>query len=294
MLKGIDTSHFSSFNQPQLNDMVKANQLYFNFIKVSEGMTVKDPRFTDIWQMSRKAGLICGAYHFFRPLADAAAQASNFIAQYKQVTRAGVLPPVIDMEWSSVKINGAPVEQWKQLLPRERIPKIKIFLSALEMELKVKPIIYTATGFWKEFIEAQSTDADNEFFGEYGLWIVDLNRNGKVPKPWFGKTASFIQTHFGEKATTQELFDKSDQDEFSGDIKSLLNITVPGFTIMNGFPFSNVVISIQQKLIQLQLLTGDADGLFGNSTETAIKQFQQNNGLFNNGIVDAQTWNKLL
>lgn len=294
MLKGIDTSHFSSFTQLQLNDMVKTNQLYFNFIKASEGATGKDAKFIDIWQMSRKAGLICGAYHFFRPLTDAAAQATNFITQYKQVSRAGVLPPVIDIEWSTVKINNTKVEQWKQVLPGERIPRIKTFLSALEAELKVKPIIYTATGFWKEFIEAQSTEVDSQFFGECGLWIVDLKRTGKVPKPWANKTAAFIQTHFGEKATTPDVFDKSDQDEFPGDIKGLLNITVPGFTVMKGFPFSNVVISIQQKLIGLQLLTGNADGLFGSDTEKAVKQFQQTNGLFSNGIVDAQTWNKLL
>lgn len=294
MLKGIDTSHFSSFNQPQLIEMVKKDKLYFNFIKASEGANVKDVKFIDIWQMSRSAGLICGAYHFFRPLADAGLQATNFITQYKKVSRAGVLPPVVDIEWATVKVNGNPVEQWKQLLPNQRIPKIKAFLSELEAAVNVKPIIYTAPAFWKEFIEAQSTDADNAFFREFPLWVVDLKSNGKVPKPWTGSRAPFIQTHFGEKATTNDLFDKSDQDDFTGDIKGLLNITVPGFTIMKGFPFSNIVTDLQTKLIERQFLSDTADGLFGSNTDKAVRAFQNANSLFENGIVDAQTWNKLL
>jgi peptidoglycan hydrolase-like protein with peptidoglycan-binding domain len=73
-----------------------------------------------------------------------------------------------------------------------------------------------------------------------------------------------------------------------------LNITVPGFTIMKGFPFSNIVVDLQAKLIEGKFLNESADGLFGNNTETAVKDFQRVNGFFENGIVDAQIWNKLL
>ena len=294
MLKGIDTSHFSDFNLEQLTNIVRSNKLYFNFIKASEGATIQDAKFIDIWQMSRSAGLICGAYHFFRPLSDASAQATNFITQYKKVSRAGVLPPVIDIEWAPVKVNGSVQEQWKQILPGERIPKIKMFLSALETEFKIKPIIYTATGFWKEFITDQSSATDNAFFAEYSLWIVDLKSTGKVPTPWQGNVAPFTQTHFGENATTEDLFDKSDQNGYNLELKSFLNATVPGLTIMKGFPFSNVVIDLQTKLIEGGFLNDSADGLFGNNTEMGVKAFQKANGFFENGIVDAQTWNKLL
>jgi lysozyme len=294
MLKGIDTSHFSNFNLQELININKTNRLYFNFIKASEGATIQDEKFIQIWQMSRNAGLICGAYHFFRPLADTTAQATNFITQYKKVSRAGVLPPVVDIEWATVTINGNPSEQWKQLLPNQRIPKLKSFLSALETELNVKPIIYTATSFWNEFLKDQSLPADNTFFADFPLWVVDLKRSGIVPAPWSGNVTPFTQTHFGEKATTEDLFDKSDQNEFNGDLKSILNITVPGFTIMKGFPFSNIVVDLQAKLIEGKFLNESADGLFGNNTETAVKDFQRVNGFFENGIVDAQIWNKLL
>lgn len=294
MLKGIDTSHFSNFNLQQLVEMVRTNKLYFNFIKATEGGTIQDTKFIQIWQMSRSAGLVCSAYHFFRPLADAAAQASNFITQYKKVSRAGVLPPVVDLEWAITKINGKPVDQWTQLLPNERIPKIKAFLSALETEFKMKPIIYTAPSFWKELINDQSSTTDNAYFADFPLWLVDLKQLGRVPIPWQGKVAPFTQTHFGENATTQDLFDLSDQNEFNGDLKGILNRTLPGFTIMKGFPFSNIVVDLQAKLIEGNFLNGNADGLFGNNTETAVNAFQKANDFFENGIIDAQTWNKLL
>ncbi|MGB8195135.1 MAG: GH25 family lysozyme [Chitinophagaceae bacterium] len=290
MLKGIDTSHFTSINLPQLTNIVKNKQLYFNFIKASEGVTIKDAKFVDLWNMSRKAGLICGAYHFFRPLSDASAQANNFITQYKKVTRAGVLPPVIDIEWAKVR----DVEQWTQLPAAQRIPKIKIYLAAIEAEFNTRPIIYTAPSFWREFIQPQSTPADDQFFATFPLWVVDLRATGKVPGPWTGSKPPFIQNHFGELATTNDPFDKMDQNDFTGEVKDFLNAMVPGFSIARGFPFSNVVIALQKKLVQLNFLTDAADGLFGSNTEKAVKDFQSANGLFANGFVDAQTWNKLL
>jgi peptidoglycan hydrolase-like protein with peptidoglycan-binding domain len=62
---------------------------------------------------------------------------------------------------------------------------------------------------------------------------------------------------------------------------------------MKGFPFSNIVLTLQEKLKGKSLLSDSPDGLFGNNTEKAVKDFQEANQLFANGIVDAQTWNKL-
>ncbi|HWJ25320.1 MAG TPA: GH25 family lysozyme, partial [Flavisolibacter sp.] len=195
MLNGIDVSHFSELTLPELKDIVSTKKLYFNFIKASEGATLQDSKFVNYWQMSRMAGLVCGAYHFFRPLVDPAVQAANFVTLYKDVSRIGVLPPVVDLEWSPV--GKPPSEQWLELLPNRRVPALRTYLSAIETALNVRPIIYTAIGFWKEFIEAQSSTADNTFFSHYTLWVVDLKKNGKVPTPWTGITAPFVQYHFG-------------------------------------------------------------------------------------------------
>lgn len=292
MLLGIDTSHFSSFTPTQMKAIVKANRLYFNFLKATEGVTIQDEKFIAQWAICRDAGLACGAYHFLRPLSDATAQANNFLTQYKKVSRAGVLPPVVDVEWAKSS-NGS--EQWGQLTAADRVLKVKTFLSVVEAGLTVKPIIYTAPAFWRDFIDPGCSDADTQLFSTYKLWVVDLRNTGSLPKPWLTAGASFVQYHFGEQATTPELYDRMDQNKFPGTLKAFFNIMAPNFTIMRGFPFSFMVKDIQDKLVALGKLAADgADGLFGANTETAIKAFQGENGLFVNGVIDAQTWNKLL
>lgn len=50
---------------------------------------------------------------------------------------------------------------------------------------------------------------------------------------------------------------------------------------------------LQQKLVAKLYPAGAADGIFGANTETAVKQFQQENGLAVDGIVGPLTWAKL-
>ena len=50
---------------------------------------------------------------------------------------------------------------------------------------------------------------------------------------------------------------------------------------------------LQQALIALGYLEGDADGIFGKNTETAVKAFQKENGLTDDGIAGAQTQSAL-
>ena len=291
MLKGIDTSHFSVFTLTQLKAMVKKNKLYFNYIKASEGGAVQDQKFVDYWQLSKQAGLLCGAYHFFRPLTNVDTQANNFIKQYNKVNHNGALAPVVDIEWAK---SGNGKEQWDQLAVNDRVPAIMKFLDTIETTFHVKPMIYTAPAFWKQFIDPGASAHINTKFAEYPLWVVDLKGTGALPAPWKTIGPVFIQTHFGEQATTPDLFDRTDQDNFPRSTKDLLNGASPGLTFMKGVPASFMVMDMQTKLKALGMLNDNADGVFGNNTDAAVKTFQQANNLFVNGIVDSQTWNKLL
>ena len=62
----------------------------------------------------------------------------------------------------------------------------------------------------------------------------------------------------------------------------------------------NDVITLQCKLQMINkpntsspYYSGSVDGIFGSMTETAVKQFQQDNNLYVDGIVGNATWNKL-
>lgn len=50
---------------------------------------------------------------------------------------------------------------------------------------------------------------------------------------------------------------------------------------------------LQQKLLSKLYLADVVDGVFGNNTLNAVKQFQQDNGLVADGIVGQLTWNKI-
>lgn len=294
MLKGIDIYHGNALSPQDIITITKENELCFAFIKSSTGGNGKDSKFAVNWQQCRDAGLICSAYHWYWPLTDPTVQALNFVNQLKSVSRSGVMPSVVDIEWTynSGDAQVPANELWRKIPPAQRIPKIKEFLLKVELELHFKPVIYTANSFWMDLIQPNASADDILFFSQYPLWIADPNNNGKLPKPW--QKARFIQTHFGENAQNNTLYEHLDHDSFTGNLKDLLNSTLPGFTMMKGFPFSNIVKQLQQALKTAGHLTDTPDGFFGNHTRDAVVAFQQSAGLTGNGIVDAQTWNKLL
>jgi hypothetical protein len=53
------------------------------------------------------------------------------------------------------------------------------------------------------------------------------------------------------------------------------------------------VRAVQERLALLGYWPGDADGIYGPTTEDAVKRFQSNNGLEVDGIVGPQTWERL-
>ena len=64
-------------------------------------------------------------------------------------------------------------------------------------------------------------------------------------------------------------------------------------TLCNGMS-GEAVKEIQQALIDLGYLKGEADGVFGNKTENAVRKFQKANGLTADGLVGEQTRTLLL
>lgn len=53
------------------------------------------------------------------------------------------------------------------------------------------------------------------------------------------------------------------------------------------------VTLLQTSLTELLYFTGSIDGVFGSSTENAVKQFQANNNLTTDGVVGVDTWSAL-
>ena len=82
-------------------------------------------------------------------------QAYNFIRCVK--LNSGDLPPVLDVE----EMDGVTPQQFKN--------QIREWLEIVENFYKVKPIIYTYTNFYEDYL---SND-----FDKYPFWIAHYNRN---------------------------------------------------------------------------------------------------------------------
>lgn len=134
----------------------------FTFIKATDGMTYVDPMFAQNWQEAGAAGLLRGAYHFFRAEDDPQVQATWF---WQTVGGPGELPLVVDVE----ETMGQPASVV--------IANLTAFLASLEQLTGKQPMIYTDPGFWSSL----GTSA----FGAYPLWVANYGvAQPTLPAGW--------------------------------------------------------------------------------------------------------------
>lgn len=170
MISGIDVSHHNG----QI-DWAKrrTNGLGFAFLKATEGSGYVDSMFARNLQSCRSLSIPVGAYHFFRPEADPAAQADIFIRTLG-AAKSGDLPPVLDWEVSDNIRSGVQIARARALLDR------------IESVYKRIPIIYGSPSFLRDL-------GIPDWFVRYPLWIANYGvKSPHVPGPW--KSYTFWQT----------------------------------------------------------------------------------------------------
>ncbi|HEX8950379.1 MAG TPA: GH25 family lysozyme, partial [Polyangia bacterium] len=147
-VQGIDVSEFQgAINWPA----VKAAGKDFAFIRVSDG-TYQDPKFDTNWAGAKAAGIIRGAYQFFRASDDPIAIADQFLARMGTLGQ-GDLPPTLDVEVTdgqSATTIRTRMEAW---------------LAHVEQKTGRIPFIYVSPGFWP------SLGSPNE--SHYRLWVAN-------------------------------------------------------------------------------------------------------------------------
>ncbi|QSJ15642.1 hypothetical protein JYQ62_28065 [Nostoc sp. UHCC 0702] len=212
---GIDVSnHDQLVNWPQ----VRSAGFSFAFAKATEGKTWRDDTFPRNWRQMEEAGVIRGAYHFFRPTTDPKDQARNFLDYVASVEpiQPGDLPPALDLEHfpDSVKL------QWESVSKSERVKRVRTWIDIVETEIKRKPIIYTSFGFWTEFMSGVTE------FSNYPLWVAHYPANPKlnnpkplIPREW--KTWAFWQ--YSDKTEVPGIVaEDEDSNLFNGSLADLL------------------------------------------------------------------------
>ena len=189
---GIDVSKYQSVIAwdavKQMN--VQGIHMQFAFIKATQGTDGTDPQFRRNWKKSKEAGLRRGAYHFFVPYADGAAQARHF---FDQVTlEDGDLPPVLDVE----HIRGVPPERLRT--------EVKKWLEMAEEHYGIRPIIYTNVDFYERYL--------GTMFDEYPLWAAHYYQ---PDQPRIGREWSFWQ--HSDQGHVSGIAHKVDFNVFNGD-----------------------------------------------------------------------------
>ena len=201
-IHGIDVSYAQGkINWPKVKAMEEDSvRIKFAFIKATEGLLTVDPYFKRNWREAAKSGIVCGAYHFFRPKKDGLWQARFFLQNVK--LEAGDLPAVVDVE----VLDG--------MSPQKMRKELSAYIKKVEATTGAKPIIYTSISFYKDYLAGH--------FDGYPLWIAHYYQDEL-------KLADNTNWRFwqhSDKATINGIGHVVDFDAFKGDSLDLQRLLV--------------------------------------------------------------------
>ena len=149
---GIDVSHHQGridWERVARSSVENGYPIKFAIMKATESNTFTDPDYTDNIANARKAGFVCGVYHFYDPWTSPQKQAQHYINTVK--LQKGDFVPVVDVERA-----GKSADLRRDLL---------VYLKVIESHYGVKPIIYASAKFRKRHFNSAELDA-------YPFWVA--------------------------------------------------------------------------------------------------------------------------
>src|SRR6266542_4118535 len=204
---GVDVSYWNAgIDWPKVR---AAGQRYV-FAKATEGDFYADPTFDDNWRGAKSAGLLRGAYHFFRCNVDPKRQANKFIDYVKSMNDYGELPMALDLETN----DG----QTKEKI----IARVKTWLDVVEDAFKRKPIIYSRAFFLQDYL-SEAGGGPPAWAKDYPLWLAQYPNNyvegslPLLPRGWF----KWAFWQYSEKGVVNGINAKVDLNLFNGSLEEL-------------------------------------------------------------------------
>jgi lysozyme len=162
-IRGIDVSSYDTgIDWPTAH----AAGLEFAFVRVSDGTQYPDPAFADHWAGAQAAGLVRGAYQYFRPNEDPIAQA-DLLLQRIMPREPDQLPPVLDLETTA------------GLTQDQVVAAVHAWVDHVAAAIGRPPIIYAGLYSWPTL----TNSAD---FTSSPLWIAQYTAAAcpDIPRPW--------------------------------------------------------------------------------------------------------------
>ncbi|HEY0243945.1 MAG TPA: glycoside hydrolase family 25 protein [Mucilaginibacter sp.] len=201
-IHGIDVSYAQGKIDWQKVKAMEEDSVHisFAFIKATEGLLTVDPYFQRNWREGPKVGIICGAYHYFRPEKNGKWQARFFLQNVR--FEKGDLPPVVDIE----KLYGTSPEKMRA--------ELKDFLNYIQTKTHTQPIIYSGLSFYQDYLAGH--------FDEYKLWIAHYNQ----PELNIDPSTNWAFWQHSEQAKINGINHVVDFDAFKGDSLAFRSLLV--------------------------------------------------------------------
>lgn len=141
-IHGIDVSHYQKDIAWEI--VGQNSHMAYVYIKATEGAEYVDDKYERNLELAKAYGLKVGAYHFYRPNVPPEVQLRNFTAVCKGKDQD--LLPMIDVE---VRPTMSVTVFCDSLLR---------FLELVEAHYKQKPLVYTGTNFYNNYLLGKLND----------------------------------------------------------------------------------------------------------------------------------------
>jgi len=267
--QGIDVSSY----QPQIDwAKVAADGVSFAFVKATEGTSHCSATFPAQWNGARAAGLLRGAYHFFR-VAAGTAQIDSFVDVLAESGDLGDLPPVLDVEWQRMQAPLAGVA------PEAFADAVEACVDRLASLTRRRPLVYTAPGFWPLLPMRGTLAAKSD------LWLAKYG-----PEPAPGACPPWPRWAFWQYTDRRNVpgIGQDDANVFCGSLDELRAYASTGALPRAPVDLSTVAQQ-QDALRRLGYDPGPTDGRPGPHTTAAVEAFQRAHGLAVTGTVGPLT-----
>jgi len=282
LIFGIDSASVAGNSNPDWTKAKATGPISFALVRSNYG-TTPDKAFARDWPRMKQAGLVRGAYLFLRfprgkAVASPEAQAAAAIDTIGDLDD-GDLPPTVDVEFPGKGRSETG------LSAQECLDGVRAACAALADNYGVAPIIYTSARVWRDDLGNAPADDLTEsplwlarYFFKAGPAVRDAAAftSGKldppVPPPWGDADNWWIHQYQG---------DATKFPGFSG------NVDMNRFNVAFKGARGERVRWIQRRL---GMSKGKTTGKFDAATENAVRAFQDDNDLVNDGIVGPRTF----
>jgi lysozyme len=199
-IEGIDVSHWQGVIDWR---QVSKSGCRFAFMKATEGATYTDRTFAENYFDSAAVGILGGAYHYFRSTSTVKAQIEHFV-QTVGVLGSNPFLSVLDVE---------DPKQWQGKSPTELSEMVIEWLTGIEQQLQIRPIIYLSPSFADQMLAADRR------LCRFPLWLAHWTDGAPiVPQPWTDWTFWQYSSKGRIDGITENVVDL---DRFNGDVEAL-------------------------------------------------------------------------